>query len=80
MTRALLQQAESVLAALTEVTCVYHGDGTATVIACDIPREAKATITAIRKYLEQPAPRNQCGETCERARLCAACSVLIGEV
>jgi hypothetical protein len=24
--------------------------------------------------LEQPEPRNQCGETCERAKLCAVCA------
>jgi hypothetical protein len=31
-------------------------------------------ITALRAALEQPEPRNQCGETCERAKLCAVCA------
>jgi hypothetical protein len=31
-------------------------------------------ITALRKALAQPEPRNQCGETCERAKLCAVCA------
>jgi hypothetical protein len=29
---------------------------------------------ALRTALEQPEPRNQCGETCERAKLCAICA------
>lgn len=29
--------------------------------------------TAIRERLAQPEPRNQCGETCERAKICAVC-------
>jgi hypothetical protein len=29
---------------------------------------------ALRDALEQPAARNQCGETCERAKLCAVCA------
>jgi hypothetical protein len=29
---------------------------------------------ALRAALEQPEPRNQCGETCERAKLCAICA------
>jgi hypothetical protein len=28
----------------------------------------------IEAALEQPKPRNQCGETCERAKLCAICA------
>lgn len=31
-------------------------------------------ITALRAALAQPEPRNQCGETCERATLCAVCA------
>jgi hypothetical protein len=31
-------------------------------------------ITALLKALAQPEPRNQCGETCERAKLCAVCA------
>jgi len=31
-------------------------------------------ITALRDALAQPEPRNQCGETCERAKLCAVCA------
>jgi len=29
---------------------------------------------ALRAALAQPEPRNQCGETCERAKLCAVCA------
>jgi hypothetical protein len=31
-------------------------------------------ITALRAALAQSEPRNQCGETCERAKLCAVCA------
>jgi len=31
-------------------------------------------ITALRSALAQQEPRNQCGETCERAKLCAVCA------
>jgi hypothetical protein len=31
-------------------------------------------IDALRAALAQPEPRNQCGETCERAKLCAVCA------
>lgn len=31
------------------------------------------TIKALRERLLQPEPRNQCGEACERAKLCAVC-------
>jgi hypothetical protein len=34
----------------------------------------RAAITALRAALAQPEPRNQCGETCERAKLCAVCA------
>lgn len=30
-------------------------------------------ISTLRNALAQPEPRNQCGETCERAKLCAVC-------
>ncbi len=36
-------------------------------------RDEKA-ITDLRAALAQPEPRNQCGETCERAKLCAVCA------
>jgi hypothetical protein len=32
------------------------------------------TITLPRAALAQQEPRNQCGETCERAKLCAVCA------
>ncbi len=35
---------------------------------------ARESVTALRKLLAQPEPRNQCGETCERAKLCAVCA------
>ena len=31
-------------------------------------------MEALRAALEQPDPTNQCGETCERAKLCAICA------
>lgn len=31
-------------------------------------------ITALRERLAQPEKTNQCGETCERAKLCAVCA------
>jgi hypothetical protein len=36
--------------------------------------QAMDTITALRAALAQQEPRNQCGETCERAKLCAVCA------
>jgi len=33
-----------------------------------------AEIEALRAALAEPVPRNQCGETCERAKLCAVCA------
>jgi hypothetical protein len=32
----------------------------------------------LRERLAQPDPRNQCGETCERAKLCAVCLAEMG--
>ena len=31
-------------------------------------------ISALKAALEQPKTRNQCGETCERVKLCAVCA------
>ena len=36
---------------------------------CDAERVLEATLAQ-----EQPSPINQCGETCERAKLCAICA------
>ena len=36
-------------------------------------------ITALRTALAEPEPRNQCAETCERAKLCAICARGIDE-
>lgn len=36
--------------------------------------EKQNAITALREALAQEEPRNQCGETCERAKLCAVCA------
>ncbi len=35
---------------------------------------APKAINALRAALAEPEPRNQCGETCERAKLCAICT------
>jgi hypothetical protein len=36
--------------------------------------EGGQVVAALRAALAQPEPRNQCGETCERAKLCAVCA------
>jgi hypothetical protein len=36
--------------------------------------ECSSAIAALRTALAQQEPRNQCGETCERAKLCAVCA------
>jgi hypothetical protein len=36
-------------------------------------REHMAEIQRLRTALAKPKPRNQCAETCERAKLCAVC-------
>ena len=36
-------------------------------------------ITALKAALAEPEPRNQCGETCERAKLCAVCARALAE-
>ena len=38
------------------------------------PPKTTAAIAALREALAEPEPRNQCGETCERAKLCAICA------
>lgn len=37
-------------------------------------------ITSLRAALKQPEPRNQCGELCERAKLCPICCRTIEEL
>ena len=36
-------------------------------------------VDTLSTALEEPEPRNQCGETCERAKLCAICAQGIAE-
>lgn len=36
--------------------------------------EVEDAISAIREALAEPEKANQCGETCERAKLCAVCA------
>jgi hypothetical protein len=38
------------------------------------PPKTTAAIATLREALAEPEPRNQCGETCERAKLCAICA------
>lgn len=33
----------------------------------------RPAMSTLRERLAQPEPRNQCGEACERAKLCAVC-------
>ena len=43
-------------------------------VACMCTPEQQIAKEALRTALAQPEPRNQCGETCERAKLCAVCA------
>jgi len=43
-------------------------------VACMCTPEQQIAKEALRAALAQPEPRNQCGETCERAKLCAVCA------
>jgi hypothetical protein len=43
-------------------------------VLADYEGPMEQAITALKAALEQPEPRNQCGETCERAKLCAVCA------
>ena len=38
------------------------------------PEGLDALCAALRAALAKPEPRNQCAETCERAKLCATCA------
>ena len=40
----------------------------------DVGIKADKAITALKAALAEPEPRNQCAETCERAKLCAVCA------
>jgi hypothetical protein len=50
---------------------VQHKYPLETTKAIQLGQEA---ITALKDALAQQEPRNQCGETCERAKLCAVCA------
>jgi len=43
-------------------------------VLADYEGPMEQAINALRAALAQPEPRNQCGETCERAKLCAVCA------
>lgn len=66
--RELMQQALNDLEALVAYTKGGEPD-----LFMQVP-----SIEALRERLAKPDPRNQCGETCERAKLCAVCLAEMG--
>ena len=66
----------------TWYSCPKHEDGCSNEMegdecncgADEANEKIDQSITALRAALAQPEPRNQCGETCERATLCAVCA------
>ena len=71
--RAAAQQAlEALLTPSGAQACSTCQNGPENEYCCRM--EMWSAITALRAALaQQDAPRNQCGTTCERARLCAGC-------
>jgi hypothetical protein len=65
--KTLREAAQQALEALDWIGCSPEGYDQ----MCDDRDRAQA---ALRAALAQPEPRNQCGETCERAKLCAVCA------
>ena len=64
------------LAALEQYTNVVTSvnDPNSWASVSDGGKPARDAITALRAAIEQPERTNQCGETCERAKLCAVCA------
>lgn len=67
MSREVMQQALEALETYLTMDTVEESH----LLEVDIAPKA---INALRAALAEPEPRNQCGETCERAKLCAICT------
>ncbi len=67
MSREVMQQALEALEIYLTMDTVEESH----LLEVDIAPKA---INALRAALAEPEPRNQCGETCERAKLCAICT------
>jgi hypothetical protein len=65
----LRQAAQQVVDACTDAVAGWES-----LAPLAVRQAALASLDALRAVLEQPEPRNQCGETCERAKLCATCA------
>lgn len=63
---------EKMLAAQTALRAALESDDTEMLL-----RQHRFEIGRLRAALAEPEPRNQCGETCERAKLCAVCAAAI---
>lgn len=70
-TRALVAQMRDTL--LTIRAAVYGSGGCAAGQYDRMRMDAREVIAAADQWLASP-PTNQCGETCERAKLCAICA------
>jgi hypothetical protein len=70
--RTAAQQALELLKEL-QGGCTDSDDGTVEALTVWCP-EVIENLEAALEQPEQPEPRNQCGETCERAKLCATCA------
>ena len=66
-TRALVAQLREALGCVVQCDDVGLTQTNATI------EQARTAIAAADQWLDAP-PTNQCGETCERARLCATCA------
>ena len=67
MTEKLRAAARQALEALEEASDALHKGHPVRV-------HTQRAVAALREALAEPEPRNQCGETCERAKLCAICA------
>ena len=66
-TRALVAQLREALGCVVQCDDVGLTQTNATI------EQARTAIAAADQWLDAP-PTNQCGETCERAKLCATCA------
>ena len=74
MSRAAMEQALEALASLLDDAKLVSNGLLATSALTTYMADAEAAIAALRAALAEPELRNQCGETCERAKLCAVCA------
>ena len=79
MSREAMKQALEALEKLAKVEhpshkVTYRKSVNGHVVTIYPHKIAVDAITLLRQALAEPEPRNQCAETCERARLCAICA------